>query len=387
MLIFTYKLEKWIKLNLLPKLLIKPGTYMIKGSFRRRIPYITDIDIVNNVYPEINGSNIYQELIKLISRLKTPEYAGIILVYVTCGVDNRFRIDTGSDEELAEIKNLLEDKDAQEFELVQYKYADDFDKKIFFISEIIWKYYKLRWTSSEVLSNSKKLRGGLVVKLTDEINKNSSLLLQYYAKISSYPVGIDIVINYEPVDMKNAYEAAASYQLKLANYSKEYYYMLFPFKHCFRDDPQISQELEDLIEKKFGLYKQLMVRIDSYHTLYITNNLDYKTAAVVVSTIMKDIINLDNFSSNIPKKSKQIENENISSDEKMQQWDTLLSVLYGEINASANAAAKEYFFKYLAMVPEDVRNKYCLIENEQSRIVRAKKYNRKYRKYRKYELY
>ena len=365
MLIFTYKLEKWIKLNLLPKLLIKPSAYMIKGSFRRRIPYITDIDIVNNVYPEIDESNIYEELLKLISKLKTPEYAGIILVYVTCGVDNRFRIETGSNEELDKIKTLLNDSDAQEFELVQKKYANNFDKKIFFISEIIWKYYKLRWTPSEIVANHKKLNKQVIVKLTDEINKNPSLLLQYYAKISSYPIGVDIVINYKPVDMSNAYQAAATYQLKLANYSKEYYYMLFPFKYCFRDNKQITQELEDLIEKKFGLYKQLMVRIDSYHTLYITNNLDYKTALTMVNTVTKDSENLPDFTSNIPKKTNEIENQNISHDEKLKQWDTLLTVFYGEINGSANAAAKEYFFKYLAMIPEDSKNNYCFIDNNE----------------------
>lgn len=368
MLIFTYKLEKWIKLNLLPKLLIVPDRYVIKGSFRRRIPYITDIDIVNNVYPEINKSNIYDELVKLISKLGTPTYQSIILVYVTCGVDDRFRIDTGSKSELDGIKSLLKPADAKAFELVMEKYADDFDKKIFFISEIIWKYYKLRWSPSEVLVNKKKLTGGLTVQLTDEIDKNPSLLLQYYAKIGSYPVGIDIVINYAPVDMTNAYQAAASYQLKLANYSKEYYYMLFPFKHCFRENRPIAQELEDLIEKQFGLYKQLMVRIDTYHTLYQTENLDLKTAIIIANTLIKDIEHLPNFQSNISKKISEVVNADLPSKSQLELLDTLFTVLYDEINASANAAAKEYFFKYLALVPDDVRSKYCLIEKEQSNI-------------------
>lgn len=357
MLIFTYKLEKYIKKIILPKILLKPDKYIIKGSFRRKIPYITDIDIVNEVYPEINPSNIYEKIIDLLKKLQTEENNNIILFYITCGVDERFKINTGSDEELAKIRSLLDYDEVGQFDTIIQKYADNFDKKIFFVSEMIWKYYKLRWTPKNVLDDKMTLREGLEVNFSDIVKENTSLLLQYYVKIESYPIGIDVVINYKKLDMGNAYQAAADYQLKLANYSKEYYYMLFPFKYYFKENRNISQELEDLIEKKFGLYKQLMVRIDTYHTLYQTKNLDIRLATSIVSGIIKDTYQLPEFRSNSVKKIKEVAIDN-PPNVKMEEWALLLDVLYDEINAAANSVSEKHFFKYLDMLPENIRNKY-----------------------------
>lgn len=55
MIILTYKLEKYIRKIVFPKILVDTNNYIIKGNFDRRIPYITYIDIV---YPNINKSNI-----------------------------------------------------------------------------------------------------------------------------------------------------------------------------------------------------------------------------------------------------------------------------------------------------------------------------------------
>jgi len=362
MLIFTYKLETYIRKNILPKLLLVPNKYVIKGSFRRRIPYITDIDVVNNVYPEINENNMYEELLKLFERIRKDQ--NVILVYITCGIDDRFKINTGSSEELSKIKSLLDKSDIDEWDIISEKYADNLDKKLFYITEIIWKYYKLRWTPTELISNKKILRGDKtnqsnVITFTETIKKNTSLLLQYYVKIESYMVGVDIVANYKLVDMKNAYIAAAEYQLKLANYSKEYYFMLFPFKQFFRNDKNVSMELENVIEKKFGLYKQLLVRIDTYRVLYQTNNLDIRTATSLVTSLVKDVNYLPGFQSNTINKIQKVAMNN-PPDVKMHEWFTLLGTLYDEINSAANLIAKDYFFKYLEMLPSDIRNKYFL---------------------------
>ena len=132
MLIFSYKLENYIKKKLFRQILLLPSKYDVKGSFRRRIPYITDIDVVNEVYPQINECNIYGELVKLINRILADK--NIILVYVTCGVDQRFKIVTGSDIELASMRLLLCGDDAEKFDIVVEQYKNDLDKKLFFVS-------------------------------------------------------------------------------------------------------------------------------------------------------------------------------------------------------------------------------------------------------------
>jgi len=359
MLIFTFKLDKYIKKNLLPKILLVADKCLIKGSFRRKIPYITDIDVVNNVYPEINVNNIYDKLISLIKKIQNDENKNVIMVYITCGADERFKIETGSDEELQKIKSLLTPQEFQQFEQIEKNYDKNFDKKIFYINEMIWEIYKLRWTPQNVLDDRMVLRGGKVAKFTDIVENNTSLLLQYFVKIDEYPIGVDIVVNYKPIDLTHAYQMAALYQLRLANYGKEYYFMLFPLKHYFKDNKSIGDKIDFIIEKKFGLYKQLIVRIDTYHTLYETQNLDIKTATAIITSIIKDTNHLPELQSNVIIKIKQVAQNN-PPDVKMSEWSTLLDVLYDEINTTVNLLTKDYFYKYLNMLPVDIQKKYYL---------------------------
>lgn len=359
MLIFSYNFEKYIKNKVLPLLLIdsRPSKYCIKGSFRRRITYITDIDVINDVYPEISKSNIYE---KVINKIKTiQKHDSIILYALTCGTDNRFRITDGNDEELSKIKKLLDEKEQAQLDIIVNKYADNINKRIFFINELIWEKYRLRWTPDEVLANSKILVDNQKVTFTECVDKSSMILFQYFLKLDEYPIGIDMVINYEPVENVTAvYENASAYLTKVANYSKEYYYMLFPFRHYFRNNKEIRAELEEIIEKKYGLYKQLMVRIDTYHTLYDNKLLDISLATQIISSIVRDTKKLPIFSSNTITKIK--ESSNNQSSVKMSNWYVLLNVLYDEINTDVNMRAEKYFYKFLGLLPENEKDKYYI---------------------------
>jgi hypothetical protein len=369
MLIFTYNIDKYIRKKILPTLLIMPNKYQIKGSFKKHIPYITDIDVFSQLYPEITDENIYQELVIVLNRvIENPK---IIIAAITCGVDDRFRIVTGNDEEIDAIKSLVNPSIASKIDIICQRYADHLGKKIFYINEIIWDYFKIRWSVEEVLANSKTLIGDIRIKFTDFIGKNCLILVQYYVNLDKYPVGIDIVFNYKKIDdEKSYYSAVRDYQIKLANYAREYYYMLFPIRNYFRKDNTIYQEIDDLIEKKYGLYKQLMVRIDSYHMLYKYNKLDYKTASNIVSSILKDIKYLgDPKEENVQMKSNTIalikrvlQVEDYS--QRIREWDTLLGVLYDEINMEVSIKSQKYFYKYLEMLPVELQKKYFLKDKE-----------------------
>ena len=358
MLIYTYKLEKFVKSNFFPKILMVPNKYMIKGSFRRKVPYVTDIDIVNTVYPQINKTNIYDNLVTLIKRVQ-KENDKIILAFIRCGYDNRFKIVTAGNDEIEPIKKLLTTNEAKEVDLIMEKYHNNQIRKIFYLNEIIWPFYKIMWSPQEVLDNKKILRAGIPLKITDVLQENSSLLLSYFLRIGSYPVGADVVVVYDKVDLKNTYEAAGNYQIRYANYAKEYYYMLFPFRYYFRDDKEKLNELNEVIEQKFGLYKQLMVRIDTYLTLYQNNLLDITTATGIVNSIVKDVAKLSDFKSNILSKISEASLNN-PPDVKMAEWNILLDTLYDEINFAANSAAREYFYKFLNMLPENKRDQFYL---------------------------
>jgi len=379
MLIYTHKLEQYVLHKILPMILLGKK-YKIKGSFKRKIPYITDIDIVNYVNPEINKTNIRNALIKLIESIKpdnanhlsesndssvekNEEYTNpqIRLIYVTCGTDPRFKLDTGSIDEITKLKTLLKEKEIVQLDKIINTYASDPEKKLFYINEMIRPMYKLRWEPKKIIENKMKTRGNHIITFDSVIQNNCSLILRYFIDIKSIPIGFDVATYYEKVNCVKIYEDAAKRTLKLSNYKKDYYYMLFPFKYYFRSDPVITAELETIIEKKFGLHKQLMVRIDTYHLLYISKNLNIKTATNIIISIIQSI------ESNIPDITKsntlnmiKKTATNNTPETKMADWDIQLDVLYDEILGTANIECKDYFFKYLELIPPAYRKECCI---------------------------
>lgn len=355
MLIFTYKLERYIKKRILPLILPDKTNYIIKGSFKRRAPYVTDIDVVNYVYPEINRSNIYEIMVNLMETLPND----IILIYIKCGEDSRFKIEKLSNDEMDKIIPFIAKDDLEQIQRVTEKYSDQYNKKLFYVSEILRKYYRYIWTRNEVLENTEVIRNGIKTNFKDVVENNSSLTLKYFINYESYPIGIDAIVEYEPRDQKLIYLKAAERQIKLANYSEEYYYMMFPLRFYFRKDHKILSELENLIEKKFGLYKQLAISTKTYNTLYKSQNLDIKTATKIITDFLNDVKKLPEFNSSTIDQIKKISTDN-PPEIKMKEWDKLMKILYDEINAEVNYRAKPYFFKYLKMVPVGARDKYYL---------------------------
>lgn len=358
MLIFTYKLERYIKKKILPKILLCPNRYRFAGSFRRRTPYVTDIDVVSTSYPEINSTNIYEKILDLIKKFSTKEYNDIIFIYIICGVDDRFKLDTASDEELSKIKLYLNNEEKADISIIQQKYQNNYDRKIP-IYDIISRYYKLRWTKKNIIDNEMILPGDIKIKFTDIIKKNQLMIFQYFVNIEAQPVGFDVVVNYEPINMLNLYADAANKYVIHANFYKEYYFMMFPFRAYFRKNEKIYNELNNVIEKKFGLYKQLMVRIETYIKLYGTNNLNIRTATLMINSIKKDAERLPGFSSNVLDEIAKIA-INDKPESKIEKWYYKLDKLYKDINTAVNLAAKNYFFKFLDLVPENDRKKFYL---------------------------
>ena len=221
MFIFTYKLEKYIQKECLQKVLLNVSDFRLKGSFKRRVPFVTDIDLTNT--SKIPVGDLYQKIVDLIKKLPSD----IIFLQLGCGTDNRFKLQTGSDEELLSIRDLLSEEDRLILDKVVTEHSESDDqkmeqRKLFFINEIIWdKYYKIRFLKDEIISDKKILTGGKEITLRETINANSSLVLQYSVIFGNYPIGPDVAVYYtESVDEQNIYKGAHDYYYLLSNYKK-----------------------------------------------------------------------------------------------------------------------------------------------------------------------
>jgi hypothetical protein len=254
-------------------LLLDPKSYKIKGNFKRKIPYVTDVVAENYVYPKINKTNIFNNLIQLIKKIEGEN--DIILVNVRGGEYNNKNGSTNN-------KEIGKNNDfCLNSNITIKKFSDP-------------NVYK---------------------KIANVIDNNLVIILQYYVKIDSHPLNIDVIIDYQ-------------------NSKKNTQYMLY---QKVTDQTNISS----YIEKKFGLYNQLMARIETYQMLYYTDNLDINMATTIVVGLIKDLKYLPDFHSNTIDKIKKIA-ENNSSDIKMKYWNVMLIILYDNISAYLGIALKKY---------------------------------------------
>ncbi len=318
MLIFTHSLKSHIKKNVLPILLMNSDKYIIKGSFKDKIPYVTNIIVENFVFPEIDKTNIYDNLFELIIRIK--KHKKIILANIICGIDERFEIKSGTDDEFERIKKFIDQKDIDNFEALLQMYHHDKNKKIFYANKLLKKYQEMYWQPElgfhRVLDGIVKINENNAQKnFIDVLHNNSIVILQYYINIGSYPLNITLIINYGT--LKNADHR----------------------KHCL-----MSQNLDKVnrdIEKKFGLHRQIMARIESYSVLYYTGNLDIGMATTIIVGLIKDLHKIPDFDCGIIEKIKKVAINN-PPDIKMSSWNTILAVLYENIDTYLNITIKKY---------------------------------------------
>lgn len=353
MIIYSQKLAHYIRKKVINNIVIG-NKYEIKGSFRRHATYITDIDIVNTVYPEYTASNIYDTIIRHINTIS--ELHHIFIGQITCGTDDRFKLDTYDAPKINNIIKLLDKQTANKIESINESVADS-DEKLFLINEIIWSNYKPRWSTTEIISNKKILSDGSELIFTEQIKKNASILIEYYIYIHGIPIGIDTFVKYSDIDVKSIYKSAADYYLKLSFYKKEYYYMLFPLRLYFRDigKKQIQSEINNIIENTYGLYKQLLTFIQTYNHLSKINMLTYNAARSIVKYIAYYTIKLPNVSDTTIAYVKNID-LNLTGSIAIKSWGAFLTDIYDKIELDLHSSAKPMYEKYLSMVPlEDLR--------------------------------
>lgn len=369
MIIYSEKLDRYVQKAILPKILLLPNRYNMTGSFSRKIPYITDIDIFCKVFPTINRNNIYQYLRDFFIKFQRANYPDIIFLYVTVSDDERFIIRPETfDEDIERIFGLISIEEQERVKWLINKHSDK-KKAIFFIREYLKEYLKMRWHTDEIIANRKILPGEVSVKMTDVLAKSKSVLFKYFVMIGRVPVGIDNITVYVerdriPVKSEEILGILAKEVLQ-PNYENSVFYMLFPIRAYFKVfDQEKYQELYQLIEYDYGIYKQLFVRIEDYHKLYETGHITIDIATALVRMIIVDLREMDKIQTNIPKQLKEIGFSDETDENKIRRWALLLDVLNEELQQCLNVDLEETLYEYLQQVPENLRSFFCFRYDE-----------------------
>jgi hypothetical protein len=351
MLVYTDELEKMIRRKYLSRILISPKGYKLKGSFSRKSRYVTDVDVCTYFDPKYS-----EQPIKLYERLKKIMYyvAGqddIIFVEAKCGYNDNYKITTASDDEILRIRPMLKIADRETFNILVEKYNDDREILSIALKNFLKKIYRYHWSLREIFYNQKVIYDGSIIKLTDILMKNNNILVRYFVNCMGYYIGIDSANYYS----KNAVVSVRDkYDDLLPAYRHEnfYYYALFVLRYRLRKTHY--EKISEVIDKKFGISKQVLTQIDNYLKMIALDLINYPIAEIIRTSLIKDIqvVNQNN--------SLGIDDRlaDLKKSKNLFQWGKILREIQIILEIFLNASAKPYYQKYLELIPENERAKY-----------------------------
>lgn len=348
MLLYDSKIFGYVKYKILPKLLLVPEKYRITGSFARGTPYITDIDLNNIVYPLVNKTNIYSKILELFKKFGGKACEDIFVVAARCGEDKRFFFTDNFKKDIERFKSLLDESQISDIETIIKKNGNNDEKNKWQIGDYLKKIRNIYWYTDEVLVGEKILPGGVIVNLSELLNVNTHVIVHAFARIGICPIDFDLNFIYDQSYNTDTFKADIADSIKTKEteflYSDNYFNKLFFIRNKIRVTKNKDYlELENYMEKKYGLYKQLMHRIKNYFSLKKINMLCDNYATGIIHYILYAVKYLPDFYSNTPELMK-------NELKKKSNVNQLLGILYDEIYENISKLSKEIFLEYVKKI-------------------------------------
>jgi hypothetical protein len=355
MLLYSHKFEAYVNEHIIPNILLsKSDNYEIKGSYIKKAQYITDIDIVINAYPRLNRDTIYDDIIEFINRIKKNNF---IFNNAKCGYNENIKINDCSNEELNKIKsNLTNLNELDKVNKIIEKYGNDKYLMCALLSKQL--NHKYKWTEENIM-NSEDFKTVL--------KNNNNIIISIVHMIDNFPLGIDVVISYTTESINDVYANYFKNAIIMAKFNKEYYFMMFFMRRFFKGE--MLNELNDIIQNKFGLDKQLLVVCEMYETIFTSNNMTSKISSDIVSYIVENIETIA--TDEIRETIKLIGH---ATDNKILNY--LIFEIKNYVYHNVNNKARKLYYKYYNLLPNNCKYKFAIdnktfvnnIDNMQSRI-------------------
>jgi hypothetical protein len=261
--------------------------YRLYGTFSRKPIYVTDIDINNILYKPTNPQQ-KANLIKQIHRLVDINTPNLFFTSLTCGKNEQFVFQNNQPpENILHLKPLVEQmyQNGTIFSFY-YKLLNSYfaniesttdkhirDKSTTGITDTFLYLSKIRWNREQVKGYNKVDNKKLT--LDDCILDSPPILHFMMLTKEGYYVPIDVAFTYKgqyqnQSSDKQSKSTTQRIQDLLEN--EHYFYALQVSRRYYKNDPTKSQQVYELVEKKYGNLKHLMIRL--YHLIAIISN-DY----------------------------------------------------------------------------------------------------------------
>lgn len=306
----------------------------IFGSFAYRLPYTSDIDLLEefNVHGNRNFAikRLDEEIKYLVKDAHTFKHD--ILMEFKLGTDSRFDIDIGyldrgiyypnrsliqiskamMDEkllladEVQFITNILNDP---KYQLRGYYTPEAFDV----INDIFREQHIIRWSYEELKKNSKKLRAGKVINIKQSISTLGHIKTDVIAYINnnltevsnfifliSENKGVKYIVNYDkvmgPDFIATETENGLTEEIEKLFYSKFHYSPYKGIKRLFalarsRNDFGVLKRLVPILTSSIALMYQLKAQLNAIKYLFVSNIKISKLVHNAIYTILNELKN------------------------------------------------------------------------------------------------
>jgi hypothetical protein len=350
MLLYSEDLFKYVDKTIVPMIVFSGSTgsinYFYVGTFRKRFPYISDIDITNVITCQQNQT--MQTRSARLMELVTLDNKNVLFNYLSCGYDTRYVI-TDPQQDLVRLRdqNLISSKDVDELNSILSAQLT-LDGQTTGMQYYLTKYSTLRWTKKEIQNGFKKSFDGLVIVFSEVLAANYTAILHFFIIYRNYyiPADLALVCDNKLMDVNRIIPDVYKYM----KYNKEYYFMLKGMKKFFSGKNEYG-EISRIIEYKYGIYKQLLIQISHLSYLIEDALISVRIQSRILTTIIADIrkyTKIGDAISDVNELSLLNPNKPGDSTRIVQ----LLNKLYGVINQKMNTLTKDSYYKYLAKLPE-----------------------------------
>jgi hypothetical protein len=352
MLLYSADLKNYVDTIIIPMILISPKYFYI-GTFAKKYPYVSDIDITNIIdcSKPLSSKSKFDKIMSNINL----DNKNILFNYISCGYDDRYLIiDPVKDLERLINKHLLSDKDINDLNLIISKQTE-LQGQIVSMQYYLTKYSTIRWTKKEIQAGIKVLKGDKVITFNDELNTNYTAIFHFFVIYNNYYIPMDLAlvcdnaIESKPATLIMANRIIPNVYLYM-KYNKEYYFMLKGMLKYFYSKPEYA-EINRIIEYKYGIYKQLLIQISHLAYLISDKLIPIRIQSRIINNIVHDLYKYIKINDPELNELSVI----IPSDSNSKRIVQILDRMYDIVNTKMNLLTKNSYYKYLALLPIDTQ--------------------------------
>jgi len=260
MLKYSEDLKQYID-KIIPDITINDN-YRYCGTFYKGCTYITDVDIMNFIDPNMNYEILYKMLKQIITNL--PKH--VKFLYLSSGHNSRitnypWKINNPKivenynyDEAIKFGETITDIMPLDKFK--KYVEPDPDINKIILLQIKLDKKSKIKWTLEDIMSMKKKV-DDKTIDIVDSLKTSMRNIIHFMLKLENEYIAIE-----NGIEKQIPWETRFDEREYVRYLKKEYYYILIDLKKNFKFNQRYVENINYILQDMYGSYKQIIMNLN-----------------------------------------------------------------------------------------------------------------------------